>query len=340
MDPDNLIANVNILSDRPGAIVVEASADNTAYYTLTAGDQKDTTLEHTQGKFEYQYEYSGVYEAEIRAYGNSGRYISKTERFNIILDDSIDTTQGYSTPLSHLGMELVWHDEFSAASLDRQNWTYEIGDGCPNLCGWGNNELQYYREQNTQLKDGLLVVEARKEQFSGRGYTSSRIISKDKVSLQFGRVDIRAKMPKGQGLWPALWMLGQNIDEVSWPACGEIDIMEMVGGNNREKVVHGTAHWDFNGHVASGGSKTSDRPLSDAFHVYTIVWDEQSIKWYLDDQPYFELPVTEDHQTEFQKPFFFIMNVAVGGDWPGAPDVSTIFPTRMYVDYIRAFQEI
>lgn len=340
IDPENLIVDVNILNDQPGAIVIEASADHTDYFEVYPGGPKDTTLQNTSGKFEYQYESSGVFEAEIRAYGSSGRFISKIERLSIDLGDPVDTTDGYNTPLSYPDMELVWQDEFSAASLDEQNWTFEIGDGCPNLCGWGNEELQYYREDNVLVENGLLVIEARKERFSDSDYTSSRIITKDKASIRYGRVDIRAKMPDGQGIWPALWMLGQNIDEVSWPACGEIDIMEMKGGEGRENTVHGTAHWDLGGRVKAGGSLTMSRGLNESFHVYSIIWDNQSIEWLLDDQPYFELDITEDHQTEFHRPFFFIMNVAVGGDWPGNPDASTIFPTRMYVDYIRAFQEI
>ncbi|MEO1652798.1 MAG: Calx-beta domain-containing protein, partial [Bacteroidota bacterium] len=145
------------------------------------------------------------------------------------IDFQIPST-GYRTPTSYPNMTQVWADEFQAPSLNLDDWTHQLGNGCPNLCGWGNNELQYYQPENTIIaKNEYLVIEARKERVDGFSYTSSRIITQGKQSLKFGRVDIRAVLPIGQGLWPALWMLGDNIDQVSWPRCGEIDIMEIRG---------------------------------------------------------------------------------------------------------------
>ncbi|MFT6937426.1 MAG: beta-glucanase (GH16 family), partial [Saprospiraceae bacterium] len=202
--------------------------------------------------------------------------------------------------------------------------------------GWGNNELQYYRTENTTVNGGNLIIEAKQESFGGGTYTSSRIITKGDISFKYGRVDIRAVMPEGQGLWPALWMLGENIDQVSWPACGEIDIMEIVG--HQPNKVHGTIHWDANGHANYGGSKTSTSDLSEEFHVFSIIWDANEIKWLLDGVQYHNVDIAPADLDEFREAFFFIFNVAVGGNWPGNPDATTSFPQRMIVDYMRVFQ--
>ena len=250
-------------------------------------------------------------------------------------------TTGYVSADSYPGMSLVWEENFQGAQLDPNSWTFELGDGCDrNLCGWGNNELQYYRQENTSLVDGHLVIEAKRESIGGRNYTSSRIVSQDKQTFQYGRIDIRAVMPEGQGLWPALWMLGNNISTVSWPECGEIDIMEMVGGGDKDSEVHGTAHWGNNGSAANFGGSTSlqNGKLSDEFHVYSIEWTEDLITWYFDDVQYHAIDITPAQLSEFRGEFFFIMNVAVGGNWPGSPDNTTVFPQWMIVDYIKVFQ--
>ena len=244
---------------------------------------------------------------------------------------------GYSTPESYDGMELVWSDEFDASSIDNSNWTFETGTG---NWGWGNNELQYYQENNTSIIDGNLVIEARKESVDNSNYTSSRIITRDKKSFKYGRVDIRAVMPEGQGIWPALWMLGSNHFQVGWPTCGEIDIMEMIGGGDgRDNVLRGTAHWNQGGHVSYGQGYTHESNLSDEYHVYSIIWDDQNIRWYFDDINFNTMDITSEALSAFHNNFYFIMNVAVGGVWPGSPDNTTLFPQWMIVDYIRVFQE-
>ena len=258
-------------------------------------------------------------------------------------DDERDTSigdAGYTSPTSYAGYTLVWQDEFNDGQLS-SDWTYEIGDGCPGLCGWGNNELQTYtnRPENLYFEDGKLVIEARQEAFNGSNYTSTRIITKGQQSFQYGRIDIRAKLPYGQGLWPALWMLGDNIDQVSWPACGEIDIMELVG--HEPNVVHGTCHWANASGVREqfGGSFTlRDGIFWDEFHVFSIVWEENSIIWYVDDRQYHVLDTSPQNLDEFRNSFFFIFNIAVGGDWPGSPNATTVFPQKMAVDYVRVFQ--
>jgi len=254
-----------------------------------------------------------------------------------------------TSPESREGYSLVWSDEFSGTSLNTDDWTYEIGDGCPDLCGWGNNELEYYRSENATVASGLLTIEARDEFYGGKNYTSSRIKTEHKQFFKYGRIDIRAKMPQGQGLWPALWMLGENISTVGWPASGEIDIMEMVGGNgtdgNNDSTTHGTIHFEtgdgcgFNCRDYQGGKKSlSSGKLADDFNVFSIDWTTDSITWLLNDVSFHSEQITPANRTEFHEDFFFIFNVAVGGQWPGSPDSSTQFPQQMQVDYIRVFQ--
>ena len=243
---------------------------------------------------------------------------------------------GYSTPESYEGMTMIWSDEFDGPEINNNNWTFEIGTGNG---GWGNNELQYYQEDNTSIIDGNLVIEARRQTLENSNYTSSRLITRGKQSFQYGRVDIRAVMPEGQGIWPALWMLGSNHLQVGWPTCGEIDIMEMIGGEERDNVVHGTAHWNQDGHVSYGQSMTNvSGKLSEEYHVYSIIWDEQSIRWYFDDVNFNTIDITPAALSAFHDDFYFIMNVAVGGVWAGSPDNTTLFPQWMIVDYIRVFQ--
>ena len=247
---------------------------------------------------------------------------------------------GPDSPLSYDGYRRLWSDEFDASSLDTTDWNYEIGNGDN---GWGNNELQYYRAENSYLADGLLVIEARRENFGGRAYTSARLTTEGKFSFRYGRVDIRAAMPAGQGLWPALWMLGANFSRVGWPASGEIDIMEMIGGGGRESVVHGTAHWRHEGtHASHSGSHrlSGDATLANGFHVYSILWTDSQIRWYIDDRQYHVMNINSTGGlAAFQKEFFLIVNLAVGGDWPGPPSNTTRFPQRLLVDYIRVFQK-
>lgn len=253
-----------------------------------------------------------------------------------IADDDVDAgvvipTTGYTSPLTYPGYTLVWEDDFSGSALGN-HWNFEVNGN-----GGGNNELQFYRAENTSLVNGNLVIEAKQESYGGRNYTSSRITTQGKKSYKYGRIDIRAVLPEGQGLWPALWMLGDNISTVSWPACGEIDIMELIG--HQPNRVYGTIHWDANGHAEYGGNKAlSSGKFSDEFHVFSIVWDANEIKWLLDGVQYHNVDITPADLSEFHEKFFLIFNVAVGGNWPGNPDATTSFPQRMIVDYVRVFQ--
>lgn len=246
---------------------------------------------------------------------------------------------GYTTPESYVGYNLIWQDEFSGTAINTANWTHETGAG-----GWGNQESQYYtdRAENSWISNGNLIIEAREESFSGSEYTSARMITKDKQIFQFGRIDIRAILPEGQGIWPALWMLGNNISTVGWPACGEIDIMELVG--HEPSTTHGTAHWGPQGQSQStykgAGFDLSDGKFSDKFNVFSLIWEPGSIKWLVNDNQFFSLTNSDVNGAyPFDNEFFFIFNIAVGGQWPGYPDATTQFPQQMVVDYIRVFQE-
>ncbi len=249
--------------------------------------------------------------------------------------------KGYSTPATYPNMKLLWADEFDGTSLNEKFWNYEIGNGDN---GWGNKELQYYKKENTTVKDGYLTIQAKSESAGNQVYTSSRLTTQNKFNFKYGRIDIRALLPKGQGIWPALWMLGKNIPQVNWPKCGEIDIMEMIGGNGSgagsDRTTYGTAHWDNSGQHAQygGNTKLTSGTFNDEFHVFSIVWDEKKIAWYLDDKQFHIIDTTPSGLSEFQEEYFLLVNLAVGGDWPGRPDGTTVLPQQLVVDYIRVFQ--
>lgn len=231
---------------------------------------------------------------------------------------------------SHAQWTLIWNDEFDGNTLNNSKWTKDIGGN-----GWGNNEAQYYTDSptNFSIANGEATFTARAEQFSTNQYTSAKITTKGKFNVKYGRIEGRMKIPQGQGLWPAFWMLGSNIDQMTWPTCGEIDVMEHI---NNETKVHGTAHWDNVGHQYWGGTIDND-PTQ--FHTYSVIWDSLKIKWYMDDIIYYQLNITNgvNGTEEFQLPFYLLLNLAVGGNWPGYPNGTTVFPAEMVVDYVRVY---
>jgi len=337
-DPTNLVVVITQSENDPGLVSIEAVAENTVEYRLHIDDSEQSEAINTTGLFEYTFIESGAYLVDVRAYGSSGRFIKVSRQVLIDLGDGVPVDSGYFSPLTYDNYDLVWNDEFDGIEIDESNWVFEVGTGCPN-CGWGNNELQYYLKENAWIEEDVLVIEARNESFQGSGYTSARIKTQGKYTFRYGRVDIRALLPGGQGIWPALWMLGENISSIGWPACGEIDIMEMIGGSGRENEVHGTLHWDNGGHVFTGDSYTLGRGVfADEYHVFSIEWDPSSIRWFVNNTLFHEIDITASHMSEFQENYFFIFNVAVGGNWPGSPDGTTRFPQQLKVDYIRVFQ--
>ncbi len=233
---------------------------------------------------------------------------------------------------------LVMQDEFDTPGApDASLWNYDIGTG---QNGWGNNELQYYtdREKNVTAQNGYLIITAHKESYNGSGYTSARLLTKGKFSQAYGRFETRMKLPWGQGIWPAFWMLGADIDSVSWPAAGEIDIMEVRGQD--PTILIGSVH----GPGYSGGSAISKSytlkggRFDTDFHVFGIEWGPSYINYYVDDVLYNQItPADVPGDWVFNKPFFILMNVAVGGNFVGPPSAETVFPQTMLIDYVRVY---
>lgn len=230
---------------------------------------------------------------------------------------------------------LVFSDEFDGDELNTTTWNYETGDGCPNLCGWGNNESQTYtdREENVRVADGLLTIEARREAFAGSDFTSARITTQDKYAFTYGRIEIRARLPRGGGTWPALWMLGSDIRTNPWPGCGEIDIMEHVG--NQQNRIFSTLHYPENSGADGVSQSIIDEDVSDEFHVYRAIWSPNTIRFFVDDELYHTFD--NDPSIPFNSDFFLIFNVAMGGNFGGdiAPDFQS---SSMEVDYVRVYQ--
>lgn len=346
--PTNLQVTITQDTTTLGLVEVQASANQANYLEAEFfEDGSSTVIQLENGVATYQFQDTGRYRILVRAHASFDVYIEEERYVTISSDDGgsgggsqgIPDT-GYTTPLSYPGYNLVWQDEFNGTTLSA-DWVHESGTGSN---GWGNNELQYYRAENTEVRDGYLIITAKNEIFGSQSYTSSRIKTQGQQSFQYGRIDIRAALPQGQGIWPALWMLGSSFSSVGWPACGEIDIMEMVGGTHQQPqgdaYVHGTIHWEENGQRAQYGgyNKLNSGIYADEFHVFSIEWDSNSITWYRDDIAYHTADITPADMSEFHKPFFFIFNVAVGGNWPGSPDNSTEFPQQLVVDYVRVFQ--
>ena len=243
--------------------------------------------------------------------------------------------------------ELVWSDEFdgpNGSGVDRTKWVSEVGGH-----GWGNDELEYYRAdvRNAYLEGGSLVVKAVKEPYTGtdgvtRDYTSARLKTAGTFKQRYGRFEARIKIPFGQGIWPAFWMLGDDIGRVGWPACGEIDVMENIG--REPSTVHGTIHgpgYSGGSGIGEGFTLPGGARFADDFHVFAVEWEPKVIRWYVDGalhKTWTPADLPEGAQWAYDRPFFLLLNVAVGGKWPGNPDASSVFPQTMLVDYVRVYR--
>ena len=288
-------------------------------------------------------------------------YLEPTEEFSVLLSNPINgyikigeptatggianddnlvniSDDGYEAADSYTGMSLVWSDEFNGTTINSGNWSYDLGNGSG---GWGNNELETYTDHpnNSFVSDGRLIIKA--EKTGELSYTSARMKSVGLQEFQYGRIDVRALLPKGQGVWPAIWMLGANYPQVGWPACGEIDIMELLG--HQAGTVHGTAHWgnDYSQWQYQGDAiSIYPEHFDGEFHVFSLEWEANTVRYLMDDEEYFQVNTSmmNGQNYPFNGPFFFILNVAVGGNWPGFPDESTLFPVFMAVDYVRVYQ--
>ena len=313
-----------------GTITIPANQSNAEIAVQIKGDPTDTR----QDNLTFNVQLSNAKACTIGVSSAKGTIVTE-DGLNFVTDNA-----GSTSPSAYPGMSLVWNEDFSGTSLDASNWNYEIGNGSG---GWGNNELEYYTNstKNVFVSNGNLIIEARKESIGGFNYSSARLTTQSKKTFTYGRVDIRAKLPKGQGIWPALWMLGSNINSVGWPASGEIDIMELLGHEITKS--YGTLHYGAS--AATHGSKGNSFTLStnsfyDQFHIFSMDWKQDQIKLYVDNNLFLTVNKADlgSSPYPFNAPFFFICNVAVGGNWPGSPNASTTFPQRMIVDYIRVFQ--
>ena len=243
-------------------------------------------------------------------------------------------------------LTLVWSDEFDGAALDPETWFFATGDGAevglPS--GWGNNELQYYLPDNAQLDNGMLVITVREEEIGFFDYTSARINTSDRFAFRYGRIEARMRLPAGQGIWPAFWMLSQDSPYGTWAATGEIDVMEAInlGGRGGNRVL-GTIHYggEFPDNQFTGTTYTVPTDVTTEFHTYAIEWDEAEIRWYVDDTLYAMqnswFSTAAPFPAPFDQPFHILFNVAVGGNLPGSPDSTTVFPVTMEVDWVRVY---
>lgn len=240
------------------------------------------------------------------------------------------------------GPQLVWSDEFHDDTLDKSRWKAYSGNGCPQLCGFGNNELQYYTDkpENVKVADGKLVITALKDSIDNNAYTSAKLLTHGLESWQYGRIEVSAKLPSGKGTWPAIWMLPEKRKYGGWPRSGEIDIMEHVGYDQGK--IHGTVHTQSFNHMngTQKGNSILVPDASDAFHEYAIEWREDRIDWFVDGEQYHTFKNTGKNSDDwpFDHPFHLILNIAVGGNWGGKHGVDdSIWPQSMEIDYVRVY---
>lgn len=318
--------------------------ESTPMIKVYDGEKEIDSKEGNSVQFELS---SGSYTLEATADGY------EVETREVAIDGS---DEAISFTLSELSeWTLVWSDEFDEPTVDTFNWTRQ-----KITAGTFNNEWQEYTDspENCYIQmdadgdDGEMVIEAK---YNGNGFaegnfTSARMITNEKVEYQYGKIAAKIKVPEGQGIWPAFWMLGTNISETGgdtdWPWCGEIDIMEKIGGtDHKESTVHGTIHYakdedapwpDCYDYI--GESKTISEYLSKDYHVYEIEWNADTIIWRLDGEEYHRVDISSSEFDEFRQEFYMILNVAVGGDWPGYPDETTSFPQKMHIDWVRVYK--
>jgi beta-glucanase (GH16 family) len=310
--PTNLALTAVVSTDNSGNVSFTATASNAITYEYDFGNGIFQT--GATGIVTYKYPFSGTYTVNVIAKSAGGQSTSKSIQVAVTV-----------------ALSLVWSEEFETAGAPNlSKWGYDLGAG-----GWGNSELQYYtnRLDNASVSGGTLKIIAKAENFSGSNYTSARLLSKDKFSFKYGKVEARAKLPSGGGTWPAVWMLGNNISTVSWPACGEIDIMEHKGNDlNR---IFGTLHYPGRSGGNADGTTTIITNASTEFHIYTLEWTATSIKISVDNNVFYTF--VNSNTTPFNQNFFVILNVAMGGTFGGPVDPS-FSSAALEIDYIRVYQ--
>ena len=310
--PTNLTLTANVSTDSSGTVSFVASATNAIAYSFDYGNS--TTEVSATGVVNTHYSTSGVYTVTVVAQSKTGKKTSKS------LTITVKVVQG-----------MIWSDEFDGTQLSSSKWGYDLGANN----GWGNNEKEYYtdRTDNSFVSDGTLKIILKKESYQGSSYTSARLLTKGKFSFKYGTIKVRAKLPAGGGTWPAIWMLGDNISSVNWPACGEIDIMEHLG--NQLNKIYGTLHYTgHSGGSAEGGTTMITNATTD-FHIYSLEWSPATIKFFVDDALYYSHG--NSGTLPFNQTFFLILNVAMGGNFGGAIDPNFTSGT-MEIDYVRVYQ--
>ena len=311
--PANLQVQAVVNPDNSGDVSFTASADHAVRYDYDFGNGVHQTV--TSGNVLYRYPASGTYSVTVLAKSSTNHTVSKTISITVTVTHS-----------------LVWSDEFNTPGApDPAKWGYDLGNGSG---GWGNSELQYYtnRPENVIVADGKLKITAKREDYNGAAFTSARILTKNKFSVKYGKVEVRAKLPTGAGTWPAIWMLGSNIDAVGWPQCGEIDIMEHKGSEPNK--IYGTLHYPGHSGGNADGSTLMIQNASSEFHTYSMEWTATSIKFYVDNV--LNHSYVNSASSVFNANFFFIMNVAMGGTFGGNVD-GNFSQSQMEVDYIRVY---
>ena len=230
---------------------------------------------------------------------------------------------------------LIWSDEFEGNKLNAENWNFVIGNGCPGLCGFGNNELQVYTNQNHTVENGMLTI---KTQYKDSVYSSTRIHSQNKQSFQYGYFEVRAKLPTGEGIWPAFWLLGNNIKEVGWPMCGEIDVLEYVG--KTPSIIHTSLHTKDSHGKTINTKETKINNIEQGFHLYAVDWTPEKMDFYIDHQKVYTFnPIVKNEKTwPFNQPFYILLNVAVGGNFGGPKVDNQMFPQEFVIDYVRVYK--
>ena len=310
--PTNLVLNATVSTDNSGNVSFTASATNAGTYDYDFGNGVFQTV--PTGVVTYRYPSSGTYTVNVIAKSSGGQTISKSTVITVTV-----------------AFGLVWSDEFDTPGAPNSaRWGYDIGAG-----GWGNNEVQYYtnRPQNVVIANGVLKINAIRESFSGSSFTSARMLTKDKFSFKYGKVEVRAKVPVGVGTWPAIWMLGSNINTTPWPGCGEIDIMEHLGRDLNK--IYATLHHPGNSGANGNGGTTLISNATTEFHKYGLEWTAASLKFYVDDQLFYTFP--NNPNIPFNHNFFIILNLAIGGNFAGAVDPALAGAT-FEIDYVRVYQ--
>ena len=315
--PTNLAITFVVSTDSSGNVAFTAKADNAVSYAYELGNGDIRTAASGIVKYQYTLKGTNTYTVTVTATSGTGLTVKTTATVTVTVKD--------------FALGLFWSEEFNTdGPPDPTKWGYDLGAG-----GWGNQELEYYtsRPENAVVKDGVLKINLIKESYNGSAYTSARLLSKGKFEFTYGKVEIKAKLPAGVGTWPAIWMLGSNVNTVPWPACGEIDIMEHLG--RTLNTIYGTLHYPGHSGGSANGATTVIANATTEFHIYSVEWTADAIKIFVDNTLFHT--VANDGSIPFNHDFFLILNVAMGGGFGGSPDAAVTNAT-MEIDYIRVYK--